>query len=441
MRAWAVTAGLALVLGSGCDPIADRCRDQTLLLMVTLEGDSASADTLALSFALDGVAAAESSVTHTPGQASGNIEVAFPKGYPRGQLVTATLRALAAGTLVGNGSAEQRLDGGCAVAPLAVHATGAPADLAGAADLAQADLSSLAGADMTCVPSAESGDACFDGLDNDCDGHVDCEDPDCGNGQCVPAASAAFALGIRVPQASFCPAMFGAKAVINRGIGPVGADCATSGCSCTPAMNCSANVTSWPASGCSGESDGNTSGSTCRNFNFSSATKGISTESIVNGGASCGAGGTSARSATQWTATERFCQATAIGGGCGQGSVCVPKTSVAACELADSAVGCDNGYTEVSGPWFTGFDDSRSCACSCGAASGGSCGTTFAFYTSNNCSGTAALTMAANQMQCSVAGGYHSTQLTGGSAPSCGSAGATLSGSLTGTGRQTLCCR
>jgi hypothetical protein len=192
---------------------------------------------------------------------------------------------------------------------------------------------------------------------------------------------------------------------------------------------------------CGGESDSNSVGATCRGFSYSQPTKGISTDGITPGGSTCGANGTSARSATQWSASDRFCQATAQGGGCAPGNVCVPKLSVPTCELADGAVACDAGYTAVAGPWYTGFTDGRSCSCACGSPSGGSCGATFSFYTSNDCSGSAGLTMSASQSQCNVTTAFHSVRLTGGALPSCGAAGATVSGALSGSGQQTLCCR
>ena len=139
---------------------------------------------------------------------------------------------------------------------------------------------------------------------------------------------------------------------------------------------------------------------------------------------------------------QRFCQTTALGGGCSPGNICVPKLSVSTCDIADGAVACDTGYTLGDGPWFTGHADTRSCSCACGAATGGSCGTTIAFYGTTDCSGSALATMNASAMLCTATAVYRSTKIVGVTAPSCGVATANVSsGALTGTGRQTLCCR
>src|SRR5207245_1175837 len=186
------------------------------------------------------------------------------------------------------------------------------------------------------------------GVDNDGDGLVDCADPDCAGGsQCVPAVGSTFKLGITVNQASFCPAMFASLAVINAGLSPVGSDCPSNLCTCTPSMNCAATVTSFPQAGCSGETDANSATTTCRNFGVNLPTVGLDATVITNGGGSCGSGGSSTRSATTWASTQRFCQASAVGGGCAPGNVCVPKLSTPTCAIADGAVGCDTGYTET----------------------------------------------------------------------------------------------
>ncbi len=439
-RTLLAVAALSLL---GCSPTTSRCKDGTLLVAVTLDATSAQADQLSVTLSIDGVPAAPTQVARQGAQATGNLLVQFPHGYPRGHVVAVEIDALVAGVVVGTGSAAQPLESACEVLPLAVTAA-APSDLG--ADLG-ADLGGAADLysppDLTCIPTAESGDACFDGVDNDCDGLVDCADPDCAAGaQCVPAVGSAFTLGITVNAASFCPAMFSARSVVNEGLAPVGADCPTSTCSCTPSMSCSSGVTSWPASGCSGESDANSAAAVCRNFNVSAPTVGLSSDpTIINGGGSCGVGGTSARSGTAWASTQRFCQTSAIGGGCAPGNVCVPKLSVATCAVADGQVACDPGYTEMTGPWYTDFTDGRSCACACGAASGGACGTTIGIYTSTDCSGTPAVTMNANQSLCTAAGTYHTTKILGVTQPTCGAPSTTLTGALMPTGRQTLCCR
>jgi hypothetical protein len=439
-----VRFALVALLGlAGCSPVASRCKDGTLLVAVALDDGSNVADQFAVTLSIDGVPSAPVLVSRTTAVASGNLVVEFPHGYPRGHLVAVELDALAGGSVVGSGNAMQPLTSACEVLVLVVTATSPSDDLSTGDDLTPAADLSLP-PDLVCVPTAETGDSCFDGLDNDCDGLTDCADPDCAAGsQCVPAVGSAFTLGITATQASFCPAMFSSRSVINSGLSAASPACATNLCSCTPSMNCSTSVTSYPTvtagPSCSGESDANSAVTTCRNFNAAQPTQGLSLDGpILNNGGACGTGGTSARSATMWATSSRFCQANAIGGGCLPGNVCVPKLSVPTCELADGAVACDPGYTATAS-WYSGFTDGRSCGCACGAPSGGACGTSVGVFTGLNCTGTVVNPTTSCQ---SAPGTYKTIQILGSTNPTCGAPTASVtSGMLMPTGPQTLCCR
>ena len=52
-----------------------------------------------------------------------------------------------------------------------------------------------AGKSGTCVPTGAEN--CFNGVDDDCNGHVDCDDPACGSGvaQCVALDPTAAPIG------------------------------------------------------------------------------------------------------------------------------------------------------------------------------------------------------------------------------------------------------
>jgi hypothetical protein len=446
-----IALALALALG-GCSPIADRCHDDTLLVSVTLDDASAAADSFDVSISIDGAASVQTTVAHTPGAAAGNLVVTFPHGYPRGHTVAVDVEALVAGNVVGSGSASKPLVGACEVAPLSIAAATA-GDL-GVADLATADLAGGAAdlsppPDMVCVPTAESGNACFDGIDNDSDGHIDCDDPDCTMAQCVPTPSAGFALGITVLQSSFCPGMFDPQEVINSGLTNGGTDCyaTTMGgtCSCAGQMMCFGNLDSYSSGGnvCANDSETVSVDATCRNWGTNTTSTGVIAEGINAAGGQCIKAGAPAKSAAMWTTSDRFCKATSIGGGCPAGNTCVPKLSVQTCELSDGNVACDSGYTASGGPWYADFTDGRVCSCACGSASGGACGNTYAIYTSNDCSGTPAVTVAPLGSSCNIAGAtLHSKKIINTTSPTCpGGATATVSGTLAGTGPKTLCCR
>ncbi len=76
--------------------------------------------------------------------------------------------------------------------------------------------------------------------------------------------------------------------------------------------------------------------------------------------------------------------------------VCVPeKTSGKLCNLVPSGTACGAGYGAIRTVQEVTNDD-RTCACSCGAASGQSCsGAGVSLYNGDNCGGTAIATVLA----------------------------------------------
>ena len=303
-----MTRPLALVLAlalapltlTGCSPVAERCKADTLLVSVTLDDASAAADSFAVSVAIDGAASMQATIPHTTGAVHGNLVVTFPHGYPRGHTIGVAVDALSAGVVVGSGSASQPLASSCEVTPLSIAATAGDDlgvdDLSGGDDLTPpADLTPAPG-DMVCVPTgAESGNGCFDGIDNDCDGHIDCDDPDCTAAQCVPTPSAAFKLGITTNMGGFCPGMFVSQEIVSSGLTAATPACSTNLCSCTGQMGCSGSIGSWSQNqGCTGEEETVTSAGACRNWNVNQTTTAMEGLGIAPGAASCVAGGTSA---------------------------------------------------------------------------------------------------------------------------------------------------
>ena len=100
---------------------------------------------------------------------------------------------------------------------------------------ASAPLDAAAGEDRAIQPSpcGDGGsEICDDGLDNDCNGLADCDDPACTSGFACTAADvpAGWSLVAYATARDACPAGFGAPADLEEyaGLGP-----ATCGCTCT----------------------------------------------------------------------------------------------------------------------------------------------------------------------------------------------------------------
>jgi hypothetical protein len=110
-------ASLAL---SGCG--TKTCKSNTVLVDLTLDVDSASADQLTVNVTVDGVAHAQT-IAHVAGTTQGNIQIDFAAGYPTGKKVTVDVQALEGGTVVGDGMGFVMATGSCQLLMLEVIAT------------------------------------------------------------------------------------------------------------------------------------------------------------------------------------------------------------------------------------------------------------------------------------------------------------------------------
>jgi hypothetical protein len=316
-------------------------------------------------------------------------------------------------------------------------------------DLAQAAPPDLRGVDLAgCASSVED---CFNGVDDDCNGLVDCADPACNpTAECVPAGMA-LPQGTTTDVGMTCPTSFTAFAVtLNQGIHQ-GTSC--NGCSCTGKMLCHSNIYDYGASACPGATVSGIMFQTDNTYCQGNGAVGINyTSGKIKADAftatpSCAASGSPTVPALTWDRRTQFCQTNIQGGGCASGGICVPKIAKH-CVLATGNVACPSGYTpEGAGggtPWNSGSTEGRTCAActsTCGAASGGGCPTSISFYSSQNCTGVGA-SVAAGTSNCSAGGPYQSATVLGATAPTCGgSSTSAVQGAATETGTQTLCCR
>jgi hypothetical protein len=426
-----VLALAALAAAVACAPITDKCQANTLLVTVTLAGATVSADQLVVDVALDGGAAHESTLSHTPGQAAGNVVVQFPAGYPRGHRVDVTVTASAGGAVLGSGGAGTTLGGGCAVAPLTVDDNGGGADLAvdDTADLAGADLSSggdlSTGRDLagTCVPTGVEN--CFNGIDDDCNGHIDCDDGACSPiARCVAPAGAPFAYVTEEPANGSCPTDSASNGTIYQS-NPSGGGCNAGSCACDT-HGCTTTVTrdpSCPSGAGSGSPlatvtdvcDGNLNG---QNNLFVATPTGTPT---------CTATG-SATPVTPPTLTKMLeCTVNAVGGGCANGKVCAP-IGTQQCVAAAGSQPCPSGYP-TGMTWYASYTDNRACGCSCAPTTCAAAG--LRWYSSSTCTGAGV-----SQGNDICSNDYSYTKLGGGCTPS-----ATLgSTSIQFNGATTICC-
>ena len=423
---------LLAIAAVSCSPVAERCRSGTLLVTVTLAGGTADADQLVVDVALDGGAPHESTLAHTPGTAAGNVLVQFPSGYPRGHRVDVTLTASANGGVLGDASAGATLSDSCAALALTVGESGGDDLAAGGDDLAGADLAirDLAvmhdlrpGPDLACTPIAGV-ENCFNGVDDDCNGHVDCDDPACAPiAVCVPPTSGSFAYTTEEPSGGSC-----AGGTVNSGLrylsNPSGGGCNAGNCACDT-HGCSVTIVrddNCPSG--TGTSTVATIGETC--------TGSISGQNNLyvpppTGTISCTATGSATPVNPPALTKQLECTVSAVGGGCTNGKVCAP-IGTKQCVAVAGSQSCPQGYP-TGATWYASFTDNRACSCSCAPSSCAAAG--LRGYNQNDCSDTPH-----NQGNDICSNDYQFHKLGGGCAPS-PTLGAT---SIQFNGATTVCC-
>jgi hypothetical protein len=286
---------------------------------------------------------------------------------------------------------------------------------------------------------------CFDNIDNDADGQIDCADPKCASVATCVTEEASHALGVLVDATAACPAGTTATA-INRGI--VGPPC--NGCTCAPyPISCSADVFTYDtAAQCTGDTGlsggtlvGNLTGPCVNDAFFQGNKAGVRVALKTN--QQCSFGGTASVAPARWTTSKKLCAYTAKGGGCAAGKRCVPVQTDATtqCSLALGSTATCGGFGTTQNDWYTGFTDARTCGtCGC-TASGGACQNAQVMFGSDYlCTVTSPQYVAANTKSCvmtaySPPAGFSFAPVN----PTC-TASAPVSGALTPTGAQTLCC-
>jgi hypothetical protein len=487
-------AALSLALAfAGCGGTR-ACRNGTLFVTVDFVAGAVSAEKVSIDVKPEGAPLRTELLDHAPGATEGTIEVDFPDGYQPGNRVTLVLTARKNGLPFAATTASVVLASGCSSTSVQLGGAlldGGNGDAggdvgSGAGGSGDAGTGGRGGADgggsggagggttdsgaggavdsgvdtgPACV--FQSAEDCFNGIDDDCNGHTDCDDPACTvSTTCVPAAgSTGFVPGAYVDPSLTCPVRFDAgESTINAMLDP-GAGC--TGCSCDASVSCSANLYKYASSTACGLDLTNTGGAlaggitatlaasattataSCLASTFDTTTEARVSAYVTTNGP-CTPHGTAKVTPPAWGASRKFCSAGSVGGGCSPGYVCVPKAAPNHCVMALGSKACPAGYTKDPAAWYTGFTDTRSCgACGCGTQTPGSCTplqVAFYYGASTTCTAGINHSLQSNTNGCNFNATDGSAGFSGTpTAPVCPAVSA-QSGALTPTGAQSLCC-
>lgn len=249
-----------------------------------------------------------------------------------------------------------------------------------------------------CVRIPESD--CLDGLDNNGDGKIDCDDPTCTTVSCVAAPGTGNELGLM--NQSTCGATgYGIKEPQNQGLSMP----SCSGCSCSSSLVCTEAVRLYFSND-----------STCATNNY----VGYNVKSYALGApgfcvpvnnttyydyylnnqtldsSSCSPAGTATLADPSWTTSTNFCAAGRVSkNNCGGDSakVCAPNppgSSNLCVRVPGTSGGCPAGYTGTSSVYYSSYQKGTCGSCAGCSQQSASCSgiAGIALYTDANCANT-----------------------------------------------------
>ncbi len=258
---------------------------------------------------------------------------------------------------------------------------------------------------------------CFDGVDNDDDGKVDCADPDCdpvavcvpdpGGGWAGPNAGTVTTPGVEIP----CPGGWPTKEV-TLPAGTLKFDPAGCGCECGPIQDaCNGKATVVPfLQGCisPGAQGVLAPAGQCQAANGPILALGAAANGpLPDPSAGCAPMRSVDIGEVMGTQTATFCSApdTLVQGGCSAGNLCAPKAAAPykICIAGPGPDACPSGYTQEA-VVYPDITDTRDCSdCQC-QPQGVSCGGKVDLYAGAGCSG--AVTSIPVPAQCSDNAGF-----------------------------------
>lgn len=288
---------------------------------------------------------------------------------------------------------------------------------------------------------------CTDGIDNDCNGKTDCEEPSC--------TQSGFACADEVPNAQFgwysatskpaCPGTSAATDLVTSVVNSGSPSCS---CSCTVSASCPATV-----------SLENTENNQCTAVNN---TRTLTLDNACHAAAfdiqltaktpALSSGTTCSPKATLpnlVTTNGRICksQLPKGGGGCGTGKACLPIAPVAsfkACMIMPANTTCPQTWPTAA-TVGTGINDARTCS-ACGCSAAGGCTGTVSFYSGNTACLTNPIatvplgTCATTGVNATTIGSYKTTTTTQNASCTNNSLSVSLQGSASLSGQMSLCC-
>jgi hypothetical protein len=306
------------------------------------------------------------------------------------------------------------------------------------------------------VDACGSVEICNDGVDNDCNGRIDCDDPACTPGWTCTAAAVPSGWHVveytettRPP----CSGGYGNASPVLDGLNASPASC---DCSCAITVPGSCTSGTFTAKAGSGAALGcnllsNTyaadSGTCAGGPPYMPGVAGsvqVLPAPYTAGTCSADAGVTKGAVGSN---EGRVCGvAEATGAGCASGGVCAPAASSGAVCIAQSGdVTCPSGYAHKYSVG-AGIDDTRSCSgCSCKGTTGSCTGIKLSLFTDTKCGAAGEITLDVDG-GCNPVGGpatatYHAyhyeADVTG---ESCSANAATPNGGVSLLDPQTVCC-
>jgi len=353
------------------------------------------------------------------------------KGGAAGSSTSSGGKAAGAGGKAVGGSAGRGGKGGGS-------GTGGAAGEAGSGELAGAP--GEAGTSGACV--SRGAENCFNALDDDCNGDIDCADSACkGPAECRPAPSGSE-LGYFAAAGEACPSGY-TELALNQDL-QVPMQC--SGCSCINPTDllCDSGIYghgSYP----------------CPSYQFNGLLYDVYSDRCtglpnadpnihyysIRGTSQCTPSGTPTFEPVSWAQSAVFCLADRVGGGCGSGKACVPAEAPGFCTLSDA--NCSSDYPDDRGPWYEGVDDQRGCTeCQCGLGTADCSASYIGIYSDGGC-GTNAMPLQSVPDQgdaCGLSFAPHSARIIGNPVPGSGSCQVNnfMTGEATPTNGHHVCC-